>query len=179
MMVKDTVSMYVEKECDACKANHTWNDIKKCQYYNDYALKWLEWGDCLNINLNVTIGTKHNLPMKTFIVENQLYLTIKGLRIYVNELYDSRLENSETEIFDLMIFRDLNKQIFWNCVFHMVENNLPYDFFLPYEDTDLILRYKYVNRHIKISVVDHSDDFNIVVERSRRNKSVVPHINMN
>ena len=170
--------MYVEKEWDNWKRHHSWSDLKKWEYYSEYGLKCLEWEDNMLINLNVTVGTKQSLPIKTCIAENQLYLTIKGLRIHVNDLYDSRLENRETEIFDLMIFREVNKQIFWNWVFHMIEFCLPYDFMLPYEDTDIILRFKYVNRHIKFSITDHTDDFHIGIDRVRRNKSVIPNINM-
>lgn len=93
--------------------------------------------------MNVTIGTKQHLPIKTYITENQIYLPFKAMRKTVNDLYESRLEDPEVEKFDLMILRDINKQIFWNCIFYMIEENLPYDFILPYEDTEIMLRYKY------------------------------------
>ena len=60
----------------------------------------------------------------------------------------------------------------------MIEYGLPYDFILPYEDTDIVLRYKYVNKHIKFGISSQADDFHISIDRMRRNKSVIPNIGM-
>jgi hypothetical protein len=61
------------------------------------------------IYLNVIIGIKQNLPIKTFIQEKEMFTSVKNLRNDVNNLYDSRLENNEVEIFDLMLLRDFSK----------------------------------------------------------------------
>ena len=82
-MIKDTVSMYVEKEWENCKRIYTWSDLKKWEYYNNYELICLDWEDKMLVNLNVTIGTKQSLPIKTYILENQVYLAIQGLRTHV------------------------------------------------------------------------------------------------
>lgn len=39
--------------------------------------------------------------------------------------------------FDLGILRNQKKADIWNCVFHFIEYDLPYDFMFPYVDGDL------------------------------------------
>lgn len=173
-MIKDIVTLYAEKTCDSCKHHHTWNDLKKCQVSEDgFGFKCLNCNEMMITNLIVLLGSRQNLPVKTYITENQSFLTVTGLREYVNELYTDRLENPDVEKFDLMLFRDINKQIFWNTIFHMIDYNLPYDFCLPYEGIGLIQNYKYVNRHCLVHAVDQNEGFNLPV-RSRRHKSEVP-----
>ena len=38
-----------------------------------------------------------------------MFTSVKHLRTDVNNLYDSRLETNEVEIFDLMLLRDFSK----------------------------------------------------------------------
>ena len=59
----------------------------------------------------------------------------------------------------------------------MIEYGLPYDFLLPYEDTDDILRYKYeaVTPWNPVEIADPNDKSQFAIFRSRRNKSEIPH----
>jgi len=68
--------------------------------------------DSLFIYLSILIGMKQNLNIKTYIQEKEMFLTVNHLRADVNNLYDSRLENNEGEIFDLMLLRDFSKFLF-------------------------------------------------------------------
>lgn len=172
-MVKDAITLHAEKVCDNCSRFHTWSDLKKCNIDGDFGLKCLGCNDNMITNLIVTVGYRQNLPIRTYIQENQSFLTVRGLRLHINELYDSRLENNEVETFDLMLFRDLSKQLFWNSIFHMIDSDLPYDFILPYEGLGLIRQYQNENLHVPIYAIEHADGFQIH-QRSRRHKSEIP-----
>ena len=123
--------------------------------------------------LNIVIGSKQDLPVETYCVESQSFLKVKDLRMHINELYNTRLKNREEEIFDLMLFRDMSKQLFWNCIFHMIEYKMPYDFILPYKVIGLIQNLKFANRHIFISETEKEEGFQIPI-RERRHKSNIP-----
>jgi hypothetical protein len=95
--------------------------------------------------------------------------------MHINELYKSRLEDDEVETFNLMLFREIRGQLFWNSIFHMIENDLPYDFVLPYEDVSMVQNYKYVNRHVPIYPIDEMEGIQLQ-KKSRRHKSEIPMI---
>ena len=176
-MIKDVINLWVEKKCDSCEKYHNWDDIQKCEVDNIYSVICLKCKEPMIASLNVIIGMKQNLPFQTYVSENQIFLPPEGVRENANNLYETRLEQSNGETFDLMILREINKQIFWNCIYYMIEYGLPYDFLLPYEDTDDILRYKYeaVTPWNPVEIADPNDKSQFAIFRSRRNKSEIPH----
>lgn len=46
--------------------------------------------------------------------EEQLLMTEKELRVVVNALYENVQTQKHEKIFDMMIFRELKGQLFWN-----------------------------------------------------------------
>jgi hypothetical protein len=74
-----------------------------------------------------------------------------SLRIFNNNfMHDA----DDSEEFDLMIMRVRKTSLFWHCIYYFIEDNLPYDFILPYEDTENVLKYKFTNQHISVSTED-------------------------
>jgi hypothetical protein len=167
--------MSVEADCVNCHKHHSWSSLKRCIIDVDFGVKCLNCDDILITNLNIVIGCLQSLPFVTYIHENQIFLIIKDLRMHINELYKSRLEDDEVETFNLMLFREIRGQLFWNSIFHMIENDLPYDFVLPYEDVSMVQNYKYVNRHVPIYPIDEMEGIQLQ-KKSRRHKSEIPMI---
>lgn len=68
--------------------------------------------------------------------ETQLLFTEKELRSVVNGLYETIQSQKESKMFDIMLLREIRSQLFWNWVFYFMNNNLPYDWLLPYAELD-------------------------------------------
>ena len=81
------------------------------------------------------------------------------------------METKNEKVFDLMILRELARQTFWNSIFHMVQYDMPFDIFVPYEGAHLIQNLKFANRHTSIIISD-KDEVVQFPQNVRRNKSV-------
>jgi len=55
-----------------------------------------------------------------------------------NENEEFNSSSDENEDFDLMILRMQRCKLFWHCIYYFTDNSLPFDFILPYEDTENI-----------------------------------------
>ena len=80
----------------------------------------------------------------------------KELRILVSGLYESTQEQKKDKMFDILIFREIKGQLFWNWIFYFMQYELPYDCLLPYNKHDaLISEYN----HPQISISDDEEEF--------------------
>mmetsp|Transcript_5307 Transcript_5307/g.4491 ORF Transcript_5307/g.4491 Transcript_5307/m.4491 type:complete len:109 (+) Transcript_5307:699-1025(+) len=97
-------------------------------------------------------------------------MSIKFLKTNIDQLMSKIKYSKEKEVFDLMVFRDLAKRQFWNCIIHFIDYDFPYDLILPYKTTQLIQNFKFSNRHINVicSVKPEGDKF---PKKIRRHKS--------
>lgn len=99
-----------------------------------------------NINTSLPCeGTLHN--------ESELLININQL--YENTVLDN---DKNTQKFDLMIFREHRETLLWNCVLLFKHYELPYDFILPFEDSEPKYIYDKVNEHTKVREVLSVDE---------------------
>ena len=83
--------------------------------------------------LKVMIGKRLKSVKGSYNEENTVFISAEELHRWVELVF---LESEDMKI-DMRMMREYNKQIFWNMVYYFNEYHLPFEFFLPYEDTKL------------------------------------------
>lgn len=155
-LIQDVVTFTVCKNCEQCNmANPSDNKREDNDHCFFCGLK-------LKLEIKVAIGLKQAPTLDSCIDIPIELQSVQQLRAQVNELYNDCMTKNATNTmaegeidvkdkFDLMILRETKADIFWHCIFYFIENQIPYDFILPYEDNDKLLQYKEVNKHIEAS----------------------------
>jgi hypothetical protein len=95
-----------------------------------YALCTYCGKEILTPELKVMIGKRLKTIKGSYHEENTVFFSAEELHRLVEMLF---LEADDMKI-DMRLLREFNKQIFWNMVYYFNEFQLPFEFFLPYED---------------------------------------------
>lgn len=61
------------------------------------------------------------------------YLSYKQLMKLIEQLITTKRGKLST--IDVSVFRNQDKKLYWNALYYFIQHDLPYDMFLPYEDT--------------------------------------------
>jgi hypothetical protein len=81
--------------------------------------------------LKVTIGKRLKSVKGSYYEENTVFVSAEEMHKWIEMLF---LESEDMKI-DIRQMRGFNKQLFWNMIYYFNEYQLPFEFFLPYEDT--------------------------------------------
>lgn len=81
--------------------------------------------------LKVMIGKRLKSVKGSYNEENTVFVSAEELHRWIELIF---LESEDMKI-DMRLIRECNKQIFWNLIYYFNEYQLPFEFFLPYEDT--------------------------------------------
>jgi len=105
------------------------------------------------LDLYVIIGYQSDLEDLSTWIEYKIVLN-NPYEIFFNvkHLYDttSSEDSKSTNGFDLMILREHRANLLWNCILQFKMNELPFDFILPFEDTDIKFKYDKNNKQYQI-----------------------------
>ena len=77
------------------------------------------------------IGKRLKSIKGSYYEENTVFISAEELHKWIEMIF---LESEDMKI-DMRLLREFNKQIFWNMIYYFNEYHLPFEFFLPYEDT--------------------------------------------
>lgn len=106
-------------------------------------------------SIGLYLGDEH----QTYIEVQKEFMTVEQLRAEINNLYNEQISENKTNEFDLLIFRDNKEHLFWHCIFYFIScNGLPYDFLLPYENTEKLHYYRRINESTEIGFYDPEEE---------------------
>ena len=76
---------------------------------------------------------------------------------------------------DVKKFRHNNPELFWNIIFYMSNYGLPYDMFLPYQDTKEIIhiekQFEKLNEHCAVSFGEESNVTKILSQKNAKQQT--------
>ena len=132
-LLQDMVFIKIDTEWERCRKilnyDHVLEGSRKSGFF---------WVKCLyeiTPKIKVSVGASPSTAIYGIGAsskEEQLLMTEKELRIIMNAFYDNVQNQMSEKTFDIMIFREIRGQLFWNWIFYFIHYNLPYDWILPY-----------------------------------------------
>ncbi|CAI2375139.1 unnamed protein product [Moneuplotes crassus] len=137
-LVPDTLFLHIEAICDNCDCKIKYKGIIKGM--KNIGFECISCKQDILPEIIATIGGPSLITpvgIGSIEQEEQLLISEKELRILVNRLYESVQIQKKEKMFDLIIFRQLKGQLFWNCIFYFMHYGLPYDCLLPYSQSHI------------------------------------------
>ncbi len=132
-LTQDSLFMHVEAICENCNWKLKYTAVM--QGMRQIGFELISWNQDILPEIISTIGgpyTEKPYNLNTIDQIEQLLISEKELRILVNRLYECIQIQKKEKMFDLVIFRELKGQLFWNWIFYFMHYSLPFDCLLPY-----------------------------------------------
>lgn len=139
IFAKQELCFLIKETCKKCKKFLSIKEIKEGWQNNEYVFESFCTG-CRDIyvpNLRVRVGLEVGHENKTSNRETTIFVSPRALKALVRDL----LESPATKFkLDIELYRIYNSMIFWNLIWHFNDNELPFEFILPYEQEVIDVR---------------------------------------
>jgi len=127
-------------------------------------------------DLNVIIGKKvyRNIKIvKNYTEVKTKFISAETLFEMVKEKLDEPGVDFHIDLISLRTDFDV-RTIFWNLIYYFNEYHLPYEFILPYEDTEFVTEFKEYKKEVKKSLRVYKPDPNkLKSSKSRKAPTIV------
>lgn len=132
--MQDHIFLRLLEQCPKCEEMLDYNTIMQGMQKADFIC--IYWEAELLPNIEVTIGALTSVSqygVGVVNIEKPSLMSEKELRIAVSGLYEEVQNQKKDKMFDIMLFREVRSQIFWNWIFYFIKYDLPYDWIIPYD----------------------------------------------
>jgi len=154
-LIQDTLTIYLDHEWESWGKNLRYQEI--ISSYKTSGFYWISWKEDILPSLCALIGFSTGWADYGYwdvLEEHHLFITEKELRSVVNGLYETIQSQKNEKMFDIMIFREIRGQVFWNWLFYFIHYGLPYDWLLPYWPNEI----QETENDFSICIDDQFDD---------------------
>ena len=141
-LVQDSIFIHIDTEWENWMKTLSYEKVFEGS--KKHGFFWIKCDNEITPKITATIGaapTTGIYGIGTTENEEQLLMTEKELRIVMNAFYENMQNQKVENVFDIMIFRELRGQLFWNWIFYFIHYNLPYDWILPYDHVVALCNY--------------------------------------
>jgi molybdenum cofactor biosynthesis enzyme MoaA len=112
------------------------------------------------------VGRRTRSLKDSYYEENTVFLSAEDLHRWIEMLFFETLATGDELKLDMQMMRQVNKHLFWNLIYYFNEFQLPFEFFLPYEDTKTFDQQyeelKKVSAHVKVQIQKDDIDEDLI-----------------